>query len=993
MLHIIKKSVAVICMIHIVNTFSLTLLAQSKNNSIDSLSSTFLNPPTKSKPYVWWHWMGSNFSKSGITKDLEAMKEIGIGGATIFNIASAVQESHFPILNNPWPNQTYRSPAYWEAVKHAANEAKRLGLELGLHNTAGYSTTGGPWVTEEKAMQKLVWSKVETQGGKTIILKLQKPELPIFYGWGSTQQRATFYKDVAVLALPVSDKVDESEILDISSKMNNEGKLNWDAPKGNWVIFRIGHAPTMANPHPLPDDIIGKSLEVDKMSAEQNIFHWKTVIEPLKQNVPEHLGKSFKHLLIDSYEADAQNWTPGFREEFIKRKGYDPIPWLITLDKDTTGKSITITSKEHNDRFNWDFNDVIAQLFYENSWTLGKKMINNEKLDLQFEPYWGPFDVAQGAALADIPMGEFWTHWVGMTKIISPAARAVGKSVVGAEAFTGSPANSQYTEDPAFLKTTANRAFSAGINRLILHTWVHQPFDDQYQPGMSMGWWGTHFGRHQTWAKPGKAFFTYLSRSQAMLQYGLQSADILSLERSDDESTDVISIFDFLKQDIKVLDGKITLESGRQYPLLVLPNSTNILPEVLKKISELVQEGAIIVGNKPERSYGLKNYPSSDMIVNEISKKLWSGNQQTAYGKGFMYLSLEEALKKINLSPDVSIEKTDSAHLISSLHRKGAKADIYFLANLNDKPQQFVASFRIYGLQPEIWNAEDGSIIDAPVWKEENGRTLVLLNLNDFQSLFVVFRKPASKNIHAVNIESNHDAAKVVTRQTNPNEFYVTTDQPANLKVTYSNGDQKMIDIKAPKEKQIAGNWNITFNPKLDKSFNTVYTELKDFSLSNDPRIKYFAGSAKYTIAFQHKESKIIPGNQYILDLGTMNDIASIKLNGIDVGVTWYPPFVMDVTKAIKTGSNLLEITVTNNWANRLIGDEKEPADFEWGADRGELGRAMKSFPDWFVNKKTRPSTGRKSFVLWYYYRSDSQLKPAGLVGPVKLITRETKKL
>ena len=341
----------------------------------------------------------------------------------------------------------------------------------------------------------------------------------------------------------------------------------------------------------------------------------------------------------------------------------------------------------------------------------------------------------------------------------------------------------------------------------------------------------------------------------------------------------------------------------------------------------------------------------------------------------------------------MSIEKTDSAHLISSLHRKGAKADIYFLANLNDKPQQFVASFRIYGLQPEIWNAEDGSIIDAPVWKEENGRTLVLLNLNDFQSLFVVFRKPASKNIHAVNIESNHDAAKVVTRQTNPNEFYVTTDQPANLKVTYSNGDQKMIDIKAPKEKQIAGIWNITFNPKLDKSFNTVYSELKDFSLSNDSRIKYFAGSAKYTIAFQHKESKIIPGNQYILDLGTMNDIASIKLNGIDVGVTWYPPFVMDVTKAIKTGSNLLEITVTNNWANRLIGDEKEPADFEWGADRGELGRAMKSFPDWFVNKKTRPSTGRKSFVLWYYYRSDSQLKPAGLVGPVKLITRETKKL
>ncbi|MFN5422487.1 MAG: glycosyl hydrolase [bacterium] len=989
----IKKSVLFFCLIVIINAVSISLSAQSTNNSIETLSSVFLNPPAKSKPYVWWHWMGPNFSKAGITKDLEAMKEIGIGGATIFNIASAVQESHFPILNNPWPDQTYRSPAYWDAIKHAANEAKRLGLELGLHNTAGYSTTGGPWVTEEKAMQKLVWSKVQEEGGKTISLELQKPELPIFYGWGSTQQRASFYKDVAVLAVPVSEKVELKEIIDLSKNMNANGTLNWDAPTGKWIIYRIGHAPTMANPHPLPDDIIGKSLEVDKMSAEQNVFHWNTVIEPLKKHLPEHMGNSFKHLLIDSYEADAQNWTPGFRQEFIKRKGYDPIPWLITLDKDTAGRSIAITSKEHNDRFNWDFNDVIAQLFYENSWTLGKKMINDAKLDLQFEPYFGPFDVAQGAALADIPMGEFWTHWVGMTKIISPAARAAGKAIVGAEAFTGSPANSQYTEDPAFLKTTANRAFSAGINRLILHTWVHQPFDDKYQPGMSMGWWGTHFGRHQTWVKPGKAFFAYLSRSQALLQYGLQASDILSLEKSDDESSDVISVFDFLKQNIKVINGKIVLESGRQYPILVLPNSTSILPEVIKKISALVFEGASVVGNKPERSYGLKNYPSSDKLLNEFAKKLWSDNAQTSYGKGFMFTSLKDALQKINLSPDVRIEKADSAHLISTIHRKGAEADVYFIANLYEKPQQLVASFRIKGMQPEIWQAEDGTITNAPIWKEENGRTIVHLNLNDFQSAFVVFRKPVSTQLHAVHIEADNSKARLETRQRQSQQYAITADQATKIMVTYSNGENKMIEITAPKEENITGNWNITFNPKLDKSFSATFPALKDFSESNDPRIKYFAGSATYRISFSHKEAKITTSNQYLLDLGTMNDIASIKLNGIDLGVTWYPPYVIDITKAIKSGDNQLEITVTNNWANRLIGDEKEPADFEWGADRGELGRAMKSFPDWFVNNKPRPSTGRKSFVLWYYYRTDSQLKPAGLVGPVKLIKRESKEL
>ena len=578
-----------------------------------------------------------------------------------------------------------------------------------------------------------------------------------------------------------------------------------------------------------------------------------------------------------------------------------------------------------------------------------------------------------------------------MTKIISPAARAAGKSIVGAEAFTGSPANSQYTEDPAFLKTTANRAFAAGINRLILHTWVHQPFDDKYQPGMSMGWWGTHFSRHQTWAEPGKAFFSYLTRSQVMLQYGLQTADILSLEKSDDEATDVISVYDFLKQKIKVVDGKIILESGRQYPLLVLPNSTSILPEVLKKIKDLIDAGAIVVGTKPKSAYGLRNYPKSDDEVSELANILWSNNTQTSNGKGMMFTSLVDGLKTINIQPDVIIQKADSAHLISSLHRKGNNADVYFIANLHDKPQEIIASFRIDGMQPEIWQAEDGSMVDAPVWKASNGRTNVQLKLNDFQSAFIVFRKSVAPKIHAVSIASENSSAKVEALVRKNEKSFVSSSQATKINVEYSNGDKRVINMNAPIEKQIEGSWNITFMPKLAQPFKMIFKELKDFSLSGDTRIQYFAGSAVYKNSF--RMSGVNTNNQYLLDLGTMNDIASIKINGVDLGVTWYPPYVVDVSKAIRNGTNEIEITATNNWANRLIGDEKEPADFEWGADRDALGRAMKSFPDWFVKDKPRPSAGRKSFVLWYYYRTNSQLKPAGLVGPVKLVTREIKKL
>jgi hypothetical protein len=190
--------------------------------------------------------------------------------------------------------------------------------------------------------------------------------------------------------------------------------LEWNAPAGQWIVYRMGHATTGAEPHPVPDELIGKVLEADKMSAEQSTYHWKHVIDPVKEHLGEHIGKSFRHMLIDSYEAGGQNWTPGFREEFIKRKGYDPVPWLVSFSPAVTGGKQgkdrrIVGSKDQTARFDWDYRDVINQLFFENGWNIGKKMLNDAKLDLQFEPYTGPFSTPQGAALADIPMAEFWT--------------------------------------------------------------------------------------------------------------------------------------------------------------------------------------------------------------------------------------------------------------------------------------------------------------------------------------------------------------------------------------------------------------------------------------------------------------------------------------------------------------------------------------------------------------------------------------------------------
>lgn len=774
-----------------------------EDETMYSLSEQFRSvPDSRYRPYVWWHWMGSNFSKEGITKDLETMAEVGIGGATIFNISSAVQESHSPMENCPWPENTYRSRGYWDALRHAASEAKRLGLKIGMQGTPGYSTTGGPWIDEDKSMQILVSTKVVVKGGEEIWIKLEQPVPPIYNGWGNTGREAMFYNDIAVLAVPEKKNVLSSEVIDISRFMDSNGLLRWNAPLGNWVIVRLGYAPTMSNPHPLPDDLIGKALEADKMSKEVSIYHWNNVLEPLKKELGEYLGDSFNHILVDSYESGEQNWTKDFKNEFIKRKDYNPLPFISL-------KEIGIDSEEVK-RFEKDFTEVIGDLFVENGWKVAKDMISDAGLDFYWEPYYGPFDTYSSVKIPDLPMGEFWLGGNGeISRDIVSAAAEYGKRIVGAEAFTGSPAISNYTEDPELLKPSADGCFVSGGNMLFLHHWVHQPFDEKIQPGIGMGWWGTHFGRNQTWIKPAKSFFTYLSRCQMMLQQG-----------------------------------------------------------------ELVSVGKNI------------------------------------------------------------------------LHRRSKYADLFFVINPTDTVIKYTQVFPVsVNVQPELWDAYNGKIMCAGNYKISGDSVFVDMELLPHESVFVVF--PFSSNDYAV------DKAYMVTEEDEIN---------------------------------ISGNWNVTFYPKLMKPFTLCFQELKDLSSFECDSLRYFSGTAIYRNKVYIPETELSDLKRIILDLGDLNDIAEVYINNEHVGVLWFPPFRTDITNHLKWGENIVEVRVTNNWANRLIGDEQYPADFEFGDDRGENGIAIKSFPDWFVNNEKRLQKGRVTFSTWCYFRKDSKPYPAGLLGPVKLI-------
>ena len=498
---------------------------------VSDLAAAFTSPPDSTRPYVLWMWMGSNISKEGITRDLEAMRDAGIGGATIFSLADTLIPWSGVILNSPTPEIVTWTEPWWEMVHHAASECRRLGLDLILHNCAGYESSGGTWITPELAMQEVIWSEQKIQGGKHIKTSLSKavvdphphsqfPELyipslgkiaaPIVEG------RKTYYRDIAVIALPSSGIPTADQVFDLSAKMNADGELTWDAPEGEWSIFRFGHTTTGAMIQPAQWDAIG--LECDKMNTEAVVFHLQHVLGEIEKHLGDLAGTVLSTLYFDSYEAGEPTWTPKMAEEFKNRRGYDILPWLPVFAGRTLG------SKRATDEFHADFQRTIKDLYRDCYWATPRALAHKAGLQFVAEPYTGPWEIDEVVKFLDHPNMEFWCgkdKWgpVADDPII-PCSHELDQRIIGAEAFTTTPDLARWNEHPAWLKPIGDQAFCAGVNRMNLHHFVQQPWGPEYKPGNAMGQWGVHFGRYQTWWEPGKEWFHYLWRCETLLQAG-----------------------------------------------------------------------------------------------------------------------------------------------------------------------------------------------------------------------------------------------------------------------------------------------------------------------------------------------------------------------------------------------------------------------------------------------------------------------------------------
>lgn len=563
--------------------------------------------------------------------------------------------------------------------------------------------------------------------------------------------------------------IDPARILDLTSRMQPGGQLDWDAPPGAWTILRIGYTTTARTNHPGPDGGVG--LECDKYSAEAMEHHFYGFFGPMLKDL-ERLGRrGLAGALIDSYEVGMQNWTDRMREEFRKRAGYDLFPYLPCF----TGR--IVGGIETSERFLWDLRRVQADMMADHYYGKFTELCHKHGIKSYTEPYdGGPFEEIQIGTRMDVNMGEFWfgrkNNLDRSMKLASSIAHLTGQKAVGAEAFTGMPTFSRWQEHPYAMKAQGDWMFTQGLTLCIFHRYAHQPHPSAL-PGMTMGPWGFHFDRTNTWFEKAAPWIDYLSRCQYLLQQGQPVADLLYYIGEDAplDTPDPASLnpplpqgydFDFINTEVllrgaRVDQGRIVLASGPQYRLLVLPERRTMTLRVLRRLHELVRAGLWLSGPKPDRSPSLADQNAASEW-SRLAGELWGNTDGTAVkenrlGQGRVSWGepLGSILSQMRVPPDFQCTSQSGDAPVNFIHRRTAEADIYFIACRRRQPESLVASFRISGAQPEFWLPDSGRIAPAPVFEEKDGRISVPLQLDPAGSVFVVFRRgPARPAVRLV---------------------------------------------------------------------------------------------------------------------------------------------------------------------------------------------------------------------------------------------------
>lgn len=819
------------------------------------------------------------------------------------------------------------------------------------------------------------------------------------------------------------------KVVDLSGKMDEKGAIRWEVPDGVWRILRIGHTITGQKNDTATG--AGCGLEVDKFSKEALTRHFNAWLGKRLDDFGPLAGKSVAWTHVASWEVGPQNWSGNFPTEFAARRGYDLRSFLPVF------AGVPVGGAAVAERFLWDVRRTHSELVAENYFGHFRELANARGLRFSAEafsvvaPAMG-FDHLYAQCMSDMPMTEFWAgrfdhvpeaealrlpNNFHETREATSAAHATGRPFVGAEAFTASPKSGRWLGHPGAFKEQGDRMFCHGVNRFDFHVYAHQPWNDKF-PGMTWPY-GSMFDRNNTWFFEGKAWYDYLTRCQALLQSGRFVADVAyfpgghgpNLEPQAVRLTqfserlpagyDFDAIPEHLLLQAHVEEGCLVLPSGMSYRLLALGDVPLMTAAVANKLRELVREGAVVLGPRPVRSPSLADLPKGDQTVAAVADELWEASDKghRVTGKGSVYWGMNpgDVLAAMGVAPDCELPQGTRDPMDKNwIHRRTSDADIYFVRNLSSDSSAFAAVFRASGKIPEIWNPETGAMEDAGWWwSTADKRVSVRLNLEPKGSLFVVFRKPIGHANPVASVRRNGKDASgdidVEMRVEKSGRASLISRAGGSFELALADGSAASLKAGPPPEPVVLqGPWELSFPPQFaygDRLPPAVTLDtLACWTAHADERIRHFSGTGIYRKKFQAQ--KPVPGQRVLLDLGRVEVLARVRLNGHDLGTLWKPPFRVDITPILQEGENQLEVRVTNLWVNRLIGDERRPALLEFD-ERG----ALKGWPTWLQQGEQPPDTGRVTFATWKHYSESDPLLPSGWLGPVTLQFSVTEKL
>ena len=855
----------------------------------------FRHPEPDTHVVAWWHWLNGNITREGITRDLEAMKAVGIHQATFLNVYRDMPDADVP------QKVRFNTPQWWQMVRWAMQEASRLGMTLGAANCDGWSESGGPWITPDQSMKHYTTSRtpvnlsldrrgrlLPTAGSEALEVMLPMPD-----------HKQDYYRDVCVLLYPALASIDPEDVVDVTRYVDVMGKLRLPAgfvpagqkmAAGKYIILRFGYTTTGKTNNPATWE--GRGLECDKMDTTALNWHWSHYPQRLIDLAREVDPSVFRYLLVDSWEAGPQTWTQRLPEEFLTRRGYDIRPWLPALCGDT------LIDRRHTEAFLHDFRRTLGELVGDCYFKHFSELCHRQGLLMYSEGIYGerknpPVDVLRTYQYCDVPMTEFWARipahdwpyeynpWPEKT-FIYPVHSAVlyDKPIIGSEAYTG---YALYSDSPIDLKAYGDRAFCEGVNSMMLHSYVHQPTEQR--PGMTLGVYGQSFNRHNPWFPESSTWMDFQARVQTLLRQGARCSDALVYTGDElpcpqwtpQESDSVMQgvKFNYVNPDV-LLSGRLTVDARHQLVLdgrhtfqcLVLRDSLMELP-TLRVIARLAEAGARIYGPKPVRTLSLTGMDENDRQLLELADRVWA-----LPGVSTDVLAMPRQIQR-------EVEGWSGDYI----HRRTSTLDLYYLVNPSYQDTLTCdVTFRVSAPSVTLWDPVDGSVGNVTSLSVHAGSTSVPMRLAPRQSLFVVFGPDMATSAQRQMVSLSPKAEALAPLELTGAGVKVHFDDDASIP------DQTL----------------------------SAFASLTSHA---DPAIRYYSGRVTYTIPFTLTHAQLTSCGSVRLEVPSFGSTARIVLNGNYVDTFWIPGQQADVTDGVREGRNVLTMVVTNPWRNRLIGD------------------------------------------------------------------------